>query len=53
MRAVRPLANETGPEDLHNPQPNIRKKLAYPQPLVDHKFARERALRRYKTPGEK
>lgn len=28
------------------------KKLGYPEPLVVHKDARERALRRYKTPGE-
>ncbi|KZO97658.1 hypothetical protein CALVIDRAFT_554510 [Calocera viscosa TUFC12733] len=27
------------------------KKLGYPAPIVDHKFARERALRRYKNPG--
>ncbi|KAK0570098.1 DNA photolyase phr1 [Tilletia horrida] len=29
------------------------KKLNYPEPIVEHKFARERALRRFKTPGEK
>ncbi|KAH7343501.1 DNA photolyase, FAD-binding/Cryptochrome [Rhizoctonia solani] len=28
------------------------KKLGYPKPIVDHKEARERALRRYKNPGE-
>ncbi|KAG8693702.1 hypothetical protein FRC08_008957 [Ceratobasidium sp. 394] len=28
------------------------KKLGYPEPLVVHKAARERALRRYKNPGE-
>ncbi|QRW16282.1 deoxyribodipyrimidine photo-lyase [Rhizoctonia solani] len=42
---------------LHDPyghlSPSEFKKLGYPKPLVDHKEARERALRRYKNPGEK
>lgn len=42
---------------LHDPyshlDPVAFKKLGYPKPLVDHKEARERALRRYKNPGEK
>ncbi|CCO28156.1 deoxyribodipyrimidine photo-lyase [Rhizoctonia solani AG-1 IB] len=42
---------------LHNPHSHLSppefKKLGYPEPLVDHKEARERALRRYKNPGEK
>ncbi|KAK0541138.1 DNA photolyase phr1 [Tilletia horrida] len=29
------------------------KKLGYPAPVVDHSFARNRALQRFKTPGEK
>ncbi|CAE7204149.1 unnamed protein product [Rhizoctonia solani] len=41
---------------LHNPydhlSPSDFKKLGYPKPLVNHKEARERALRRYKNPGE-
>ncbi|CUA69414.1 deoxyribodipyrimidine photo-lyase [Rhizoctonia solani] len=41
---------------LHDPyghlSPSEFKKLGYPKPLVDHKEARERALRRYKNPGE-
>ncbi|PWN47349.1 hypothetical protein IE53DRAFT_321378 [Violaceomyces palustris] len=28
------------------------KKLGYPEPIVEHKSARERALRRYKNPGD-
>jgi len=27
--------------------------LGYPKPIVEHKEARERALRRYKNPGDK
>jgi deoxyribodipyrimidine photolyase len=27
-------------------------KLGYPKPIVDHFEAKDRALRRYKTPGE-
>jgi len=27
-------------------------KLGYPKPIVDHFEARDRALRRYKNPGE-
>jgi len=27
------------------------KKLGYPEPIVDHKFAKERAVRRFKTVG--
>ncbi|QRW01681.1 deoxyribodipyrimidine photo-lyase [Ceratobasidium sp. AG-Ba] len=41
---------------LHDPFSHIDKatfkKLGYPEPLVAHKEARERALRRYKNPGE-
>jgi len=42
---------------LYNPSAHISKtafeKLGYPHPLVDHQKARERALRRYKNPGQK
>ncbi|KZS97675.1 hypothetical protein SISNIDRAFT_472611 [Sistotremastrum niveocremeum HHB9708] len=41
---------------LHDPVSHMPRhefeKLGYPRPLVDHKVARERAVRRYKTPGE-
>ncbi|KAL5636670.1 hypothetical protein ACGC1H_000583 [Rhizoctonia solani] len=41
---------------LHDPHshlsPSEFKKLGYPKPIVDHKESRERALRRYKNPGE-
>ncbi|KAN0126947.1 DNA photolyase, FAD-binding/Cryptochrome [Russula decolorans] len=39
--------------DIHNPPAKLADKLGYPRPLVDHKEARERALRRYKNPGSK
>lgn len=38
--------------DLHDPPILLAKKLNYPQPIIAHKAARERALRRYKNPGE-
>ena len=43
--------------DIHDPHarlsPAAFKALNYPAPIVDHKKARERALERYKNPGEK
>ncbi|KAH6915337.1 DNA photolyase, FAD-binding/Cryptochrome [Coprinopsis sp. MPI-PUGE-AT-0042] len=44
LKAVR------GPE-LHNPPASLAKKVNYPLPIVEHKEARERALRRFKNPG--
>ncbi|CAD6920913.1 unnamed protein product [Tilletia caries] len=42
---------------IHDPYGRLDKdafkRLGYPKPIVEHKFARERALRRFKTPGEK
>ncbi|KAI0719630.1 DNA photolyase, FAD-binding/Cryptochrome [Cerioporus squamosus] len=46
------LAKVRGPE-VHNPPPALADKLGYPRPLVDHKEARERAIRRYKNIGSK
>ncbi|KAK7695928.1 hypothetical protein QCA50_000567 [Cerrena zonata] len=46
------LANVRG-DDVHQPSPNLAKKLNYPVPFVDHSEARARAIRRYKNPGEK
>jgi len=41
---------------LHDPYHNMPKedfrKLGYPEPIVDHKFARERAIRRFKNVGK-
>ncbi|EPQ59913.1 hypothetical protein GLOTRDRAFT_26515, partial [Gloeophyllum trabeum ATCC 11539] len=45
------LRNVRG-SDIHNPPPKVASKLGYPLPLVKHADARERALRRYKYPGE-
>lgn len=39
-----------GPE-IHNPPVKLADRLGYPRPLIDHKEARDRALRRYKNPG--
>ncbi|KJA30142.1 hypothetical protein HYPSUDRAFT_126179 [Hypholoma sublateritium FD-334 SS-4] len=38
--------------DLHNPPATLADELGYPRPIIDHHVARERALRRYKNPGE-
>jgi deoxyribodipyrimidine photo-lyase len=42
---------------IHDPFSHLDKaafkKLGYPEPIVVHKEARERALRRYKNPGDK
>jgi deoxyribodipyrimidine photo-lyase len=39
--------------DIHNPPAKLADRLGYPRPLIDHKEARDRALRRYKNPGSK
>ena len=46
------LRSVFGPE-IHNPSAKLVDKLRYPRPLVDHREARDRALRRYKNPGSK
>lgn len=42
---------------VHDPYHRLSKgefeQLGYPKPIVEHKEARERALRRYKNPGDK
>ncbi|KXN86422.1 Deoxyribodipyrimidine photo-lyase [Leucoagaricus sp. SymC.cos] len=45
------LQKVRGP-DLHNISPSIADKLDYPRKTIDHAEARERALRRYKNPGD-
>ncbi|KAN0097489.1 DNA photolyase, FAD-binding/Cryptochrome [Tylopilus felleus] len=45
------LKNLQGPE-LHNPPINVADKLGYPRPIVVHAEVRERAIRRYKNPGQ-
>ncbi|KAJ7498792.1 FAD binding domain of DNA photolyase-domain-containing protein [Mycena latifolia] len=44
------LAAVRGP-DLHNPSASVAAKLGYPQPIVNHDKARDRAIRRFKNPG--
>lgn len=39
--------------DLHNPPESVAKKLGYPLAVVKHAEARDRAMRRFKNPGEK
>jgi deoxyribodipyrimidine photo-lyase len=39
--------------DPYHQMPNAQfKKLGYPEPLVDHKEVKDRALRRYKNVGQ-
>ncbi|KAH0839897.1 DNA photolyase, FAD-binding/Cryptochrome [Lanmaoa asiatica] len=38
--------------ELHNPPGNVADKLGYPRPIVEHAEVRERAIRRYKNPGQ-
>ncbi|KAF8165237.1 FAD binding domain of DNA photolyase-domain-containing protein [Crassisporium funariophilum] len=45
------LRKLAGP-DLHNPSAALAKKLGYPLTIIPHAEARNRALRRYKNPGE-
>ncbi|KLO14947.1 hypothetical protein SCHPADRAFT_825455 [Schizopora paradoxa] len=49
-RYVTELAKVKGKE-IHDPSPDTADAHRYPRKLVDHKEARERALRRYKEPG--
>ncbi|KAF8351351.1 FAD binding domain of DNA photolyase-domain-containing protein [Amanita rubescens] len=45
------LRELSGPE-LYKPSPAVADRLGYPRPLIEHEQARERALRRYKSPGK-
>ncbi|KAF9484024.1 hypothetical protein BDN70DRAFT_873193 [Pholiota conissans] len=47
-----PELSKLGGHDLHNPSGALADKLGYPRPIISHSAARERALRRYKNPGE-
>ena len=38
--------------EIHEPPAKVAEKLGYALPLVKHNEARERAIRRYKTPGD-
>ncbi|KAF5344091.1 hypothetical protein D9758_008838 [Tetrapyrgos nigripes] len=40
-------------DDLHDPSESTADKLGYPRPVVRHHEVRDRALRRFKNPGEK
>ncbi|KAI0092062.1 DNA photolyase [Irpex rosettiformis] len=39
-------------DDIHNPPAKLAQKLGYPLPFVRHDEARQRAIRRYKNPGD-
>ncbi|KAL5530213.1 PHR1_2 [Sanghuangporus sanghuang] len=45
------LSKLTG-KAIHEPSAESASKHGYPLPIVNHKLARDRALRRYKNPGE-
>ncbi|KAL1722418.1 DNA photolyase, FAD-binding/Cryptochrome [Schizophyllum commune] len=40
-------------KEIHNPPAAVAKRLGYPLPIVKHSEAKDRAIRRFKTPGEK
>ncbi|KAL1671716.1 DNA photolyase, FAD-binding/Cryptochrome [Schizophyllum commune] len=40
-------------KEIHNPSAAVAKRLGYPLPIVKHSEAKDRAIRRFKTPGEK
>ncbi|KAF9268092.1 hypothetical protein L218DRAFT_984313 [Marasmius fiardii PR-910] len=39
--------------ELHKPPASVADKLGYPRPIVNHHEVRDRAIRRFKNPGEK
>ncbi|KAF8621588.1 hypothetical protein AX15_007613 [Amanita polypyramis BW_CC] len=47
-----PELRELTGSEIHNPPTAIADKLGYPKPVIEHGHARERALRRYKSPGK-
>jgi len=53
IRAFVPELRSVKGKSIHNPPQELARKLGYPTPIVDHRQARDRALRRYKNPGEK
>ncbi|THH14880.1 hypothetical protein EW146_g5514 [Bondarzewia mesenterica] len=52
IRTFVPELKDVRGKDIHHPPAKLADKLGYPRPLVDHAESRERALRRYKNPGE-
>ncbi|KAL0573011.1 DNA photolyase phr1 [Marasmius crinis-equi] len=52
IRAFVPELSKLRGEELYKPPPAVADKLGYPQPIVDHYSARDRAIRRFKNPGE-
>lgn len=46
------LASVKG-KDIHKPPVHLADKLGYPRPIVKHEEAKERAIRRFKNPGQK
>jgi deoxyribodipyrimidine photo-lyase len=56
IRQFVPELRELSGKALHDPFGTLPReqfnKLGYPKPIVDHKAVKDRALRRYKNPGE-
>ncbi|PCH41117.1 hypothetical protein WOLCODRAFT_99878 [Wolfiporia cocos MD-104 SS10] len=52
IRYFVPELREVLGDEIHQPSPALADRLGYPRPLVDHFEARERAIRRYKNPGQ-
>jgi len=49
--SLRHLSNDFVHVDLHNPSATVANRLGYSLPIIPHNEARERALRRFKSPG--
>jgi len=47
-----PELNGLSAKEIHSPHVNIRKKLQYPEPMIDYKVARVRALEWFKKPND-
>lgn len=49
IKLMIPELKDVNEKDIHNPPAKIRQHLSYPAPIIDYKFARERALERFKA----
>ncbi|KAI0036800.1 DNA photolyase, FAD-binding/Cryptochrome [Vararia minispora EC-137] len=52
IRSFVPELRSVKSKDIHRPSTALAMKLNYPAPIIDHHKARDRAMRRFKNPGE-
>ncbi|KAL0067544.1 DNA photolyase phr1 [Marasmius tenuissimus] len=53
IRRFVPELSKLRGDEIHDPPASVADKLGYPQPIVKHHEVKDRALRRFKNPGEK